>query len=180
MWFCFIWSQFSKKWKHNANFKKASVIAVPLVYHVLIKQVWYIHGFLHDDSSLPLVCGNCFLNRHKVAFWNWSSIFGVQNFESLSTCFTFDCVVDTWERPCMTFNHVSYFYIYIYIYIFLFFIIRKIQKKTFCEMILHTLSKCAVRCLLVVSPVDKFAKFASPVLNYASPTNKWISFLPRS
>ena len=120
MWFCFIWSQFSKKWKHNANFKKASVIAVPLVYHVLIKQVWYIHGFLHDDSSLPLVCGNCFLNRHKVAFWNLSSIFGVQNFESLSTCFTFDCVVDTWARPCMTFNHVSYFYIYIYIYISLF------------------------------------------------------------
>ena len=35
-----------------------------------------------------------------------------------------------------------------------------------------------VKCALVASPVDKFAEIVSPVPNYASPDNKWISFLP--
>ena len=37
-----------------------------------------------------------------------------------------------------------------------------------------------VKLTLVASLVDKFAKVASPVPDYGSPTKKWISFPPRS
>ena len=37
-----------------------------------------------------------------------------------------------------------------------------------------------VRCTPVTSSVDKFAEIAFPVPNYASPANKWLSFLSQS
>ena len=36
-----------------------------------------------------------------------------------------------------------------------------------------------VRCAPVAFPINKFAEIASPTPNYASPLNKWITFLPR-
>ena len=56
------------------------------------------------------------------------------------------------------------------------------EKKEMLPLALETpCPSASVRCTPVGSPVDKFAEIVSPVPNYASPTNKRISFfLPQS
>ena len=60
-------------------------------------------------------------------------------------------------------------------WIFIIFLLQRIFSNMYSDT---PCPNTLVRCSSVASPVDKFAEIDFPVQNYASPTNKWISFLP--